>query len=319
MFELSAGGVGEYLARRGVDVLSATELGGGVSNLVVLVETPGGRAVLKQSLEKLRVEEEWRSDRGRIFREAQAMRALAPLLPEGAVPEVLFEDAPNYLFAMTGAPADAVSWKQRLMKGDARVDDARQAAGLLGRLIAGTWRSSEHAGRFGDQTVFEQLRIDPYYRTTASRHPELRENFEALIDESARRRVSLVHGDFSPKNLLVWDDRMMAIDFEVIHYGDPAFDAAFLLNHILIKSYVCEGPLRECGRAFWASLKTAIPVAAEWFERATIAHLGCLLLARVDGKSPVEYVREEAMKNRLRGLAREIIVTPPKTVEEIFA
>ena len=318
MFELSAASVCDYLARRGIELRNAEELGGGVSNIVVLAETSCGRIVLKQSLEKLRVADEWLSDRGRIFREAEAMRVLRPLLPSGAVPEALFEDESRFLFAMSGAPAEAMPWKQRLMAGAASVEDGRRAAAILGRLIAGTWGSAEAAERFGDQTVFNQLRIDPYYRTTAARHPGLGKYFDALIETSAGRRVALVHGDFSPKNLLVWDDRMMAIDFEVIHYGDPSFDAAFLLNHLLIKSNVCKGPVRECARAFWAALAGFIPAEASWFESATIAHLGGLLLARVDGKSPVEYVREEAMKNRLRGLAREMITSPPKRIEEIF-
>jgi aminoglycoside phosphotransferase (APT) family kinase protein len=310
MFELNALNAPDYLAERGIRADSAVELGGGVSNVVVLCETSAGRLILKQSAGRLRVQDEWLSDRARIFREAEAMRHLAPLLGS-AVPEILFEDRPSYVFAMSAAPLEAISWKQRLMSGDANEDDARRAAGILELLIA---KTREVEG-FGDQTVFNELRIDPYYRTTAARHPDLREHFDALIRCSAARRICLVHGDFSPKNLLVWGGQMMIIDFEVVHYGDPSFDAAFLLNHLLIKSHVCPGPVRECARAFWRSLSTGLA----WFEEATIAHLGCLLLARVDGKSPVEYVRDEAMKQRLRGLAREIITAPPQRVEDLFA
>jgi len=295
------------------------DLGGGVSNNVVRVETADGPLVLKQALGRLRVADEWLSQRERVFGEAEAMRALAPLLPAGAVPEVLFEDRAAYLFAMRAAPKTALTWKQMLMDGAADESDAIRAADILGALISRTWSSPEHAARFGDQTVFEQLRVDPYYRTTAARHPELRAHFDALIAAMAGRRFSLVHGDFSPKNLLVSDARMMIIDFEVIHYGDPSFDAAFLLNHLLIKSVIGRPGARNCAHAFWRSLAGALPAEADWFEAATIAHVGCLLLARVDGKSPVEYVREEATKNRLRALAREIMIAAPKTVAEIFA
>jgi len=318
-FELSAATAVDYLARHGMRAANAVELGGGVSNNVVRVDTSRGALVLKQSLGKLRVADEWLSQRERIFTEADAMRSVAPLLPAGAVPVILFEDRDAYLIAMTAAPQDAVTWKQKLMDGIADDSDALGAAEILGRLASGSWRSAEMAARFGDRTVFDQLRIDPYYRTTAARHPDLREHFDALIAATAARRFTLVHGDFSPKNLLLAAGGMTIIDFEVAHYGDPSFDAAFLLNHLLIKSVVRRPQAAACARVFWRKLRAFLPAEADWFEAATVAHLGCLLLARVDGKSPVEYVQDGATKNRLRGLARELITRPPRTIEEIFA
>ena len=148
-------------------------------------------------------------------------------------------------------------------------------------------------------------------------YPELRTHFEELIAICRTRRVSLVHGDWSPKNILVVDGRPIAIDFEVMHFGDPSFDAAFLLNHLLLKTFygIRDAPL--LARAFWDALIPELPLTT-WFEQATIAHLGGLLLARMDGKSPAEYITDEGLKARIREFARELIVAPPPTVEQVW-
>lgn len=298
-----------------------TALGGGVSNTVLLVESESVRVIVKQSLAKLRVEEDWFSDRERIFRESAAMRMLEKLLPERSVPQVLFEDPENFAFAMTAAPAESEMWKTLLLRGEISLEIAGQAGRMLGAMIARTHRNDEFQRTFGDQTVFDQLRIDPYYRTTARRHAELADAFDRLIRESGERRVSLVHGDWSPKNLLVSGQRVTAIDFEVAHFGDPSFDAAFLLNHLLIKSVYraqWKHAYRRAALLFWDVLSDALPEGFDWFEAATVRHLGGLLLARIDGKSPVEYVKDEEMKEQLRGIARTILLEQPAKVSEVF-
>jgi 5-methylthioribose kinase len=298
----------------------ATLLGGGVSNTVLLVEGEGRRFILKQSLAKLKVEQDWFSDRVRIFRESAALRELAPLLPEGSVPQVLFEDRENFLFAMTIAPAAAKTWKEELLRGQVDVSVAERVAHLLGAMIAKTWENERLAEEFGDQTIFDQLRLDPYYRATALRHPDLIAPIENMMAASSKRRVSLVHGDWSPKNFLVAGDQVMAIDFEVIHYGDPSFDSAFMLNHLLLKAFYFPARRTELQTAalrFWETLVPYVPRPNEWFERATLAHLGGLMLARIDGKSPVEYIKDESLRTRIRAFARALIQRPPGEVAAV--
>lgn len=280
-------------------------LGGGVSNLVLLAESATRRWVFKQALGRLRVAEEWLADPVRIHREAASMRALAPLLPIGAVPCVVFEDRENFIYAMEAAPDGVEDWKTLLMRGEREEGVARQATRILAALAQRTAAGARWREEFGDQHCFKQLRLDPYYRFTAARHPDLREAFEEAI-VLAQRPLAMVHGDFSPKNLLVapGGGGVTLIDFEVVHYGDPAFDAAFLLNHLLLKGaralgIVCASELR--------GFETA----------AVIRHLGCLHLARVDGKSPADYLTE-TQRAKVRAAARELIRHPPRTIEEIF-
>lgn len=317
MIHLTAENAARYLARE----CRVTELGGGVSNTVLLAESDDDRVVLKQSLGRLRVEQPWFSERSRIFREAAALRMLAPILP-GALPRIVAEDHANYIYVMTAAAPAARTWKSLLFDGVSREETARSVGSILGAIISSTWKSPQFEAEFGDQTVFHQLRIDPYYRTTALRHPDLAPHFERLIDSSQQRRVSLVHGDWSPKNFLVDNECVMAIDFEVIHFGDPSFDAAFLLNHLLLKSYRLpqwRERFRSLAISFWQTLLAALPEECDWFEQATIGHLGCLLLARIDGKSPAEYITDKDLKETIRQRARLLITQPPATIPEVFA
>lgn len=320
-FEVRAGTAAAYLSARGIQVLEAEDLGGGVSNNVVRVRTPAGELVLKQALGKLRVADDWRSDRSRIFREAAALRLLAPHLPEGAVPRVHFEDREHFCYAMDAAPAGAAAWKEHLLRGAIDPGIARRIGRMQGAMI----RVSAGGGRweetFGDQTVFDQLRLDPYYRTTAQRHPDLADRFLEWIEETRARRFALVHGDWSPKNFLVTEAVVTAIDFEVIHFGDPAFDAAFLLNHLLLKTLFrpqWSEAYAACAQAFWEALHQELPANFPALEAPTIRHLGLLLLARVDGKSPVEYLRAPETRDRARQWARALIERPPASLREIF-
>lgn len=322
MFELDANNAVQYLRVRGLACRTPriTELGGGVSNTVLLVETGGRRLVLKQALGKLRVTDDWFSDRERILRESAAMRWVASHLPPGAVPEILFEDRENCLIAMTAAPRDAETWKSLLMRGQIDAAIAESVARMLAAIVSASWRHHESERDFGDQTVFDQLRLDPYYRTTATRHPALKLHFHRVLAESGARRVSLVHGDWSPKNFLV-DGGVMAIDFEVTHFGDPSFDSAFLLNHLLLKSFYhpqWSEQLARLALCFWQTYRKGLPAGCDWIERATLQHLGCLLLARVDGKSPAEYLTEPALRLEVRGFAKRLILTPPALVADVF-
>jgi 5-methylthioribose kinase len=287
----------------------------------VLAESGSDRIVLKQALGKLRVEQEWLSERTRIWREAEAIRLLAPYFPPGAVPPIAFEDRDNCIYAMEAAPPGARPWKTCLLEGELDLATAETVGDLLARMIRASRESPAWETSFGDQTVFDQLRLDPYYRSTALVHPDLAGFFDSLIDDCSTRRYSLVHGDWSPKNFLVEGISVMAIDFEVIHYGNPAFDTGFLLNHLLLKSYFLPahaGGFAQLAARFWETLRAGLQNEPNCLEFDTIRQLGGLLLARIDGKSPAEYIRDPDLKQRIRDAARRLIQRPPCTLREVF-
>lgn len=315
MVQLDADNLAPYLAVRGISVLGpVTPLGGGVSNVVLRAETDRGPLVVKQALERLNVAVEWCSDPTRTLREAAALIDVAAILPAQAVPAVHFLDRANCIYAMDAASGAARDWKTLLLAGEIDPSLGTQVGRLLVAQIQGTRQSSRWREAYGDQRVFDELRLDPYYRFTASRHPDLAPCFDQAIRRCSERAESLVHGDWSPKNILVDQGKPMLIDYEVVHFGDPTFDVAFLLNHLLLKSLhrpEWASRYREVAAHFWEELAGVIdPAGAK-------LHLGCLHLARVDGKSPAEYLAEST-KPRVRRLARSILTDPPAHILEVW-
>lgn len=322
--ELSTQNALAYLRDAGFPVSTRARvraLGGGVSNVVVLVEDNSARFVLKQALGKLRVQHEWLSDRRRILREAWGMRLANTFWPPGAVPEVLHEDPKNFLIVMTAAPPEAVPWKSLLLQGKAPEHVAKKAGQLLGLLFQKTWQDPVLQAKLGDLKIFDELRLDPYYRFTAQQHPDVAEVLMDLVNEYPRRCCALVHGDWSPKNLLVSCSGVTAIDFEVIHFGDPGFDVAFLWNHLLLKSFFRpedRAGYHRAAREFWNALVEVVPSKAELILRSALRHLGGLLLARIDGKSPVEYITEDSLKQQIRRFAKDLLLRPPQEPDEVW-
>jgi 5-methylthioribose kinase len=322
LWELRLDNAAEWLARQGFAMRDAefTELGGGVSNTVILASAPGFRVVLKQALGQLRVAEVWRADPDRILGEAAAMNWAATLPGASFAPRVLAEDREQRVIAMEAAPCGAEMWKALLFRGEIREEHARQAGAMLGRIVSASWNHPEARRAFGNREAFDQLRTDPYYRFTAQRHPEVKAYFEELIEKSAARASSLTHGDWSPKNLLVWDGGVWAIDWECAHFGDPSFDAAFLLNHLVLKN-IAMPHYRERFAAladvFGQALRESLPEEGAWVLDGALEHAPALLLARVDGKSPAEYLdgsgRETARRRALRLIAR-----PAKEIGGLF-
>ena len=236
----------EYLAERG-HLRSAcgpqarlTTLTGGVSAETVLIEADQERLVLKRALGRLLVAGEWHAKPERAMTEAAAISALHAITP-AHVPRLLDADSKQNTLVMEAAPADWVNWKTVLM-GQAPDPSAGIAAtaGALGRVL-GTWHSRTWgdpaiAGRFADAEAFEQLRISPFYRVVAARHPAVAARVVDCVAHLETTRDCLVHGDYSPKNVLVGPDGLMVLDFEVAHTGAAVFDVAFMQSHLVLKA-----------------------------------------------------------------------------------
>lgn len=262
-------------------------LAGGVSSRTVLIEREGALSmVLKQSLPKLRVAVDWFSSPERIHREALALRWFPKLARKDAFTEFYFEDAGQHLIAMEAVPQPHANWKTMLLDGDLRLEHVRRFAELLATLHR---NSAELRELFADKSFFETLRIEPYYRYTAQKAAA--DFFAALIDDTLATNVSIVHGDFSPKNVLIHRNRMVLLDHEVAHFGDPAFDIGFAMAHFLSKAHHLHNPaFFEAARVFWQSY-AFVPYPD--FESRCVRHSLACLLARVWGRSPLEYLGSE--------------------------
>lgn len=284
-------------------------LTGGVSCDVVRVDTSRDSFVLKQACPRLRVQEDWFSDLTRVRAEQACLRYWQQVVPD-LVPGFRFYDGENWLFAMEAAPEAARMWKSLLLEGAIDPSVALRLAAALARVHNA---AADRAAwpEFLDQKVFVQLRIDPYLRTTAARHPALAAVIGREIARLLEHRQTLVHGDFSPKNILVAGQRLYVLDFEVAHIGDPSFDLGFLANHFLLKAVKrkdwAPGFLALMTGAARTYLDAVRFTPAAPLEADSVRTLALLFLARVDGKSPAEYITEEADKELIRALAYEIL------------
>ena len=279
-------------------------LAGGVSNRTVLVKRLGGEAwVLKQALAKLRVKVDWFSDRSRIRREALGLHWLAQLAPAGTITPLVFEDQDHHLLAMRAVPEPHENWKAMLLAGRLDTAHVEQFAALLGAIHRRAAESPDGLGKiFEDRSFFESLRLEPYYAYSAEQVPEARPFLHDLVAQTRARRLTLVHGDYSPKNVLVRDGRLILLDHEVIHWGDPAFDVGFALTHLLSKAHHLRDERFLRAAALFHEVYAATLGPLLWDDNldamAARHTLGCLL-ARVAGRSPLEYL-DPAQRARQR-------------------
>jgi 5-methylthioribose kinase len=310
-------------------------LGGGVSNAVFRVEPAKGQPfVIKQARERLRTEAPWFSRIERIWRETAVMSTIRRLLATGVIPQILFEDRENFLFAMEAVDPRHVVWKQELLAGRLRPEVAVRLAGYLAAIHRGTHGDSRCEQDFADREIFVELRVDPFYRHIARVHPELRSPIEALIDEMWRTRVCLVHADFSPKNVLLVDTgqgglQITLVDFETGHYGDPAFDLGFFLSHLVLKAVHAEYGSEQflhLAETFWGNYQSEIATlandpafAAAALERRTVAILAGCALARVDGTSPVDYLPRNEQRERVRRICRRVLVEGIQRLAAVYS
>ncbi len=314
---------GAYLRARGLvpggSPARVRALSGGISNIVLRVDWDGGAVVVKQSLPMLRVDAAWPFDPRRVLTECECLRTLGDLLPAGAVPRVLDVDADLLAFTMTCAPDNGTVWKDALLRGEVDLAVARRAGVLLATVHRRSALDGAIRDRFADLMPLIEGRTEPYHRTAAAAHPDLAPLIAGDVERLMTQRRALVLGDFSPKNLVVYADHVLALDFEVAHWGDPAFDAAFLLAHLVGKSVhmAARADLYlAAARAFWAAYRDAAgEEGAAGADTAT--ELAVLLLCRVDGKSRLEYLNA-AECARLRALARELIAAPVANPEALL-
>lgn len=282
-------------------------LEGGVSATVVALRYPGGGIVVKQALARLRVDDDWRATQERTATEAAAMRLCATLAP-GTVPAVLAIDTESHVMAMELVEGCA-NWQAEIGAGRVRSDVGAWAGETLATWHAATTGRRDVVERFGDLESFEQQRLRPFHETVASRLPELADAIAPRADELRRDRTCLVHGDYAPKNMLVGPSGPWVLDFEVAHHGNPLFDLAFFLSFVVLSALRWPGlepDLRKLGEQFLDGYGRA---GREVEQHDLVAHTGCLILARTDGKSPALF-HDAASRARSRDHGRAILLDP---------
>jgi hypothetical protein len=235
----------------------------------------------------------------------------------------VFEDPDQYILAMAAVPDPHANWKQMLLSGGLELDHVSQFARLLGMIHRAAYEQrAEITVDFDDRTFFETLRVEPYYSYTATQVPQSAAFYNNLIADTRVTRLTLVHGDYSPKNILVYQNRLILLDHEVIHFGDPAFDIGFSMTHLLSKAHRLpekRADFADAANHYWQIYYTAIR-GIEWAEslepRAVRHTLGCLL-ARIDGRSPLEYLNDSE-RSRQRTAVLALMADPPDRISDLI-
>lgn len=294
---------------------------GGVASDIWLVREDDTAFCVKQALPRLRVAADWRAPTERNIYEARWLNDAGSIAP-GAVPRVLAEDAAQGMFAMSYLPAgEYPRWKDELLRGKVNVEMAAAVGQTMAKIHAGFAQDESASQRFLTDAIFEDIRIAPYLRATAHAHPNHRAELNRLANRTAGTRLTVVHGDVSPKNILVGPAGPVFLDAECAWYGDPAFDLAFCLNHLLLKCLVVRDAVDRLFDSF-AALAGSYRAGIDWeaadaLEARAASLLPGLFLARVDGKSPVEYLSQESQRNAVRSAASILLSDPPNRLERI--
>ena len=292
-------------------------LSGGVSSDIWRVDLPEGPICVKRALPRLRVEQLWEAPIERNHYERLWMQTANAAAP-GSAPRVIAWDDERGLFAMEYL--DFPVWKSVLRAGRADRAFAAQVGATLGAIHAATATREEVRNDFQTDAIFHAIRLEPYLVATAARQPSVKTTLISLEQRTGRTKRCLVHGDVSPKNILVTPRGPVFLDAECAWYGDPAFDVAFCLNHMFLKCIWMPQATRGFLECFDA-LAAAYLARVDWEPRPAVEEraatlLPGLLLGRIDGKSPVEYL-DDAQRHKVRKIALSLLASPVQSLEKL--
>ncbi|MGV8986009.1 MAG: phosphotransferase family protein [Cypionkella sp.] len=299
------------------EVTSVRRLTGGVASDIAAVSFRGQTVCVKFALARLNVAEDWFAPVHRGRAEYAWLKFAGETVP-GAAPILYGWSKADNGFIMEFLTGDDVYlWKTALLAAKPDQGEAPKVAEILGRIHAASTGAGFDAAHFDNAADFDALRLDPYLRFTAGRHPQLSDMLLGLADRTKAMRTTLVHGDVSPKNILIRSGAPVILDAECATMGDPAFDVAFCLNHLMLKSFhlpAQSAALRGAVMQFWQTYAQHVlwePLAE--LEARVAALLPALMLARIDGKSPVEYMGA-AERDHVRSAAIPQIARPAATL-----
>jgi len=310
-----------YLTERKLLTGNATVevLTGGVSCVVLAVASDEREVVVKQALPELKTKAKWVADQRRAIVEAEAMRIYQSITPE-SVPELLDCDAANFTLTMSRLPNTCTNWKQNMLEGRIHPEMGEKLGKILAKWHNTTAVDVSIKAKFMEGELFEQLRVSPFYRAVAAKNPNLQAVINSLIDEITNEKIALVHGDFSPKNILATSDHSpIVLDFEVAHTGNPVFDLGFICAHLLCKTIRTNNSgekeaLISTANRFLDSYRQNCDLT---ITESLPLHVALIALARVEGVSPVNYLDESAQQ-QLVAITKSALLDSTMTFEQLF-
>lgn len=302
------------------EVISAQPLAGGVASDIAMVDLGDHRICVKFALAKLKVAEDWYAPVHRNKAEYHWLRMAAEISPDSALKLLGRSEIQNGFAMEYLAGEDVYLWKIALLQAQPDNGEAVAVGDVIGQIHAASARSGFDTSPFENRDDFQALRLEPYLRFTATRHPALADHLNGLADRLYASQQVLVHGDVSPKNILFRAGKPVILDAECATMGDASFDVAFCLNHLLLKAVhmpASRHSLLAAVEGFWRAYSAHINwETPEALEARVSALLPMLMLARIDGKSPVEYLSDQS-RQQVRDLATPLIEKPEERLSAL--
>lgn len=287
-----------------------TPLAGGVSCDIWRIDGLEGPLVIKRPLAKLRVAADWFAPIARSASEVRWLRYAHAIDPAMA-PEVVAEFPALNAFALRFIP-NCPAWKDELSAGRIDVDFAGQVGRAIGAVHSASARDPAVLAALADGSMFEALRIDPFLLHVARHNAAVAAPLREIADDLAGRRIALVHGDVSPKNILVSGQGPIILDAECAVAGDPAFDLAFCTTHLLLKAVWLDRAEMQVAAA---TMIVAHAQSIDWEKPADLLLragklTAALLLARIEGKSPAPYLTDAVQRRTVARQASTLLLAP---------
>ena len=304
------------------DAISVLPLTGGVASDIALVKTGNFTSCVKFALAQLKVAEAWQAPVHRNKAEYSWLLAASQIVP-ASVPKLYGRSDREGGFAMEYLSGDQVYlWKTALLAAQPDQGEAPKVGYALGQIHAASTTPNFNTAPFQNRDDFHALRLDPYLLFTSSRHPALAKQLHFLVERLYVSDRVLVHGDVSPKNILFRDKIPVILDAECATMGDASFDVAFCLNHLVLKALhlpQCRESLLGNVLQFWDAYASCVIWEDPTELEARVCELlPALMLARIDGKSPVEYL-SDARRALTRRVSVSLIAAPKTTLADFVA
>ncbi len=293
----------------------------GVSSDIWHVKTTNLEYCIKRALAKLTVKEDWFAPVDRNNFEARYFQSCKKIAPK-SFPTLLGHDNKKFILAMEWFDNNKfIVWKKKLLNKSISLKDGKRIGKLLGEVHKYFYKKQKYKKLFLNDETFYAIRIEPYLVFTSKFYPELSNHYKSTIDYLLNNKSTVIHGDFSPKNILIGKNFPVILDAETACWGNPVFDLAFFNNHLILKSIlnnnICRGYIRLSKNFLDSYLSNFSQINYKLFIKKFIILQALLILARVDGKSPVEYF-SSSHKSLARILARNIISSKSLKLSNLF-
>ena len=285
-------------------IIQYKKLTGGVSSEVYHVKTNKNNYCIKRSLKRLLVKKKWIANTNRIKFEYLWLKHCQNILKRNIPNTYEFNNKKKYIVMEYLKTSQYKTLKQLYFNKIININTIRSISKHLYKIHSNSSNYKTKKTFEGNYKNFYDLRLDPYFNEVGRVYPKYKGYIKKINENYIKHSNTLVHGDFSPKNILVGKNKIIYLDAECCNFGDPVFDLVFFTNHLLIKSIFFKDKSQEF-------IKLYISFYREYLSNLSTKHFNSyidriikmtpiMLLSRVDGKSPVEYINKVKIKNIIR-------------------